>query len=74
MMRQDKLDKTAFKYLFVVDIDIRGYFNNIPHDLLLGMIKNKIKEPWIILYITRWLKAKSQDSAGIITERNKGTP
>lgn len=66
--------QNCFRYAFVVDIDIRGYFDNIPHDLLLEMVKNRTKEAWIILYITRWLKAKSQDSSGIITERDKGTP
>jgi RNA-directed DNA polymerase len=66
--------QNCFKYGFVVDIDIRGYFDNIPHDLLLEMVRGKTKEPWIILYITRWLKAELQDSSGIITERDKGTP
>ena len=66
--------QNCFEYEFVIDIDIKGYFDNIPHDRLLEMVKEKTKEAWIILYITRWLKAKSQDSAGIITERDKGTP
>lgn len=65
--------QNCFRYAFVIDIDIRGYFDNIPHDLLLEMLRDRTKESWIILYITRWLRAKSQDSAGIITERDKGT-
>ncbi len=64
----------CFRYEFVVDIDIKGYFDNIPHDKLMDMVKERTKEAWIILYINRWLKAKSQDAAGQITERDKGTP
>jgi len=66
--------QNCFRYSFVIDIDIKGYFDNIPHDLLLEMVVNRVKEPWIILYIRRWLKAKSRDSKGFITERDRGTP
>jgi len=49
-------------------------FDNIDHDLLMRAVKKHAKEPWVVLYIERWLKAPAQEEEGGLTERAKGTP
>ena len=41
---------------YIVDADIKGFFNNIRHDLLLEMIQLRVTDPVIIQLIRRWLK------------------
>lgn len=64
----------CWKYDWVLDLDIKGFFDNIPHDLLMKAVREHTDCPWILLYIERWLKTPVQQSNGILTERTKGTP
>lgn len=64
----------CWKFAWVVDLDIRGFFDNIDHELLMRLVRKHAKEPWVVLYIERWLKAPAQDEDGVLTERVKGTP
>lgn len=59
---------------WVVDLDIKGFFDNIDHDLLMRAVKKHAQDPWVVLYIERWLKAPAQEEEGGLTEREKGTP
>jgi RNA-directed DNA polymerase len=59
---------------WVIDLDSKGFFDNIDHDLLMRAVKKHAKDTWVVLYIERWLKAPAQDEAGHVTERGKGTP
>ncbi|MBS0032477.1 group II intron reverse transcriptase/maturase [Chitinophaga sp. 22321] len=59
---------------WVVDVDIKGYYDNIPHDLLMKAVRLHCKSGWILLYLERWLKAPLQRSDGTIEERTKGVP
>ena len=58
---------------WVVDIDIKGFFDNIDHDWMMKMVKHHTECKWTILYIERWLKAPVQTKEGLL-QRNKGTP
>lgn len=40
---------------WVIEFDIRGLFDNIPHELLMKAVRKHTQEKWIILYIERWL-------------------
>src|SRR5437588_6180298 len=53
---------------------IKGFFDNIPQDLLIRAVKKHAKEQWIVLYIERWLKAPVQEEDGQLVPREKGTP
>src|SRR5690606_40327501 len=64
----------CWKYDWVLDLDIKGFFDNIPHELLMRAVRKHTDCPWILLYIERWLKTPVQQSNGILTERSKGTP
>jgi RNA-directed DNA polymerase len=63
----------CWRYDWVIDLDIKGFFDNIDHDLLMRAVKKHAKDKWVVLYIERWLKAPAQDE-GRLTEREKGTP
>jgi RNA-directed DNA polymerase len=65
--------KRCYKYDWVVDIDIKGYFNNIDHELLVKALEKHTQSKWILLYIKRWLKAPVQKNGKAI-ETLKGTP
>ena len=64
----------CWRYDWIVDLDIKGFFDNIPQDLLIRAVKKHAKEPWMVLYIQRWLKAPVQEEDGQLVPREKGTP
>ena len=59
---------------WVLDIDIKGFFDNIPHDLMMKAVRCHTSEKWVLLYIERWLKASVSMPNGTLAERTKGTP
>jgi RNA-directed DNA polymerase len=66
--------KRCWRYDWVIDIDIKGFFDNLDHDLLMRAIKHHTDCKWILLYIGRWLKAPVQKRDGTLVVREKGTP
>ena len=64
----------CWRYDWVIDLDIKGFFDNIDWELLSRAVKKHVKDEWIILYIERWLKAPEQDEQGHLHERVKGSP
>lgn len=66
--------KRCWDYDWVLEFDIRGLFDNIPHELLMKAVRKHTDCKWVILYIVRWLKAPLQLNDGILVQRNKGTP
>ncbi len=61
------------QYAWVVDLDIKGFFDNLNHELLMKALQHYTKEKWILLYISRWLKA-GVVSEGKLKEKEIGTP
>ena len=59
---------------WVIDLDIKAFFDNIDHDLLMRAVRKHAPDKWVVLYVERWLKAPSQDEDGRLTERRAGTP
>jgi RNA-directed DNA polymerase len=57
-----------------VDLDIRGFFDNIDHALMMRAVRKHTSCPWMLLYIERWLKAPAQLEDGTVAPRDKGTP
>jgi len=66
--------RRCWEYDWVLDVDIKGFFDTIDHELLLKAVDFHKPEPWVRLYIERWLKAPAIDADGIVLERNVGTP
>lgn len=65
--------KRCWEFDWVVEFDIVGLFDNIPHDLLMKAVEKHCDIPWVKLYIKRWLIAPLSLS-GELQERLKGTP
>lgn len=61
-------------YGYVIDLDIEKFFDNVDHDLLLRAVKKHATEPWMMLYVKRWLESPSQNEDGSVTARERGTP
>lgn len=66
--------KNCWRYDWVLDLDIRGFFDNIDHGLLMHAVRKHTDCKWVLLYIERWLKAPAQLEDGMLEERDKGTP
>lgn len=59
---------------WVLDLDIKGFFDNIDHDLLMKAVQRHTDCPWAALYIKRWLTADVVMPDGIRQMRDRGTP
>ena len=64
----------CWKSDWVVDLDIRAFFDTIPHSLLLKAVARHTDLRWVLLYIERWLKAPLQQRGGVLVSRDSGTP
>ena len=64
----------CWKYNWVLDLDIKGLFDNIDHELLLKAVGRHTDSKWILLYVERWLKAPAQQPDGTLVQRDRGTP
>jgi RNA-directed DNA polymerase len=59
---------------WVIDLDVRGFFDNLDHTLTLRAVGKYTQSPWILLYVKRWLEAPVQREDGTLVARTKGTP
>jgi group II intron reverse transcriptase/maturase len=70
----DRIRKdTAKKGWWIVDADIKGYFNNINHEKLMLMVKQRISDRKILKMIWKWLKAGVMEN-GEYAESDLGSP
>lgn len=62
-------------YAWVLDMDIKAFFDEVSHELLMKAIDCHVEEKWVKLYIKRWLETPSQSADGTLTPKNgNGTP
>ena len=60
---------------WVIDLDIRKFFDEISHELMLKAVAHVITEPWVSMYVKRWLEMKIVNKEGKEYDRGgKGTP
>jgi RNA-directed DNA polymerase len=59
---------------WVLDLDIRAFFDSVPWDLMLKAVAHHTDERWVLLYLDRWLQAPIQMPDGTVVAREKGTP
>lgn len=64
----------CWRYDWVIDLDVRGFFDNLDHALILRAVGKYTQCPWILLYVKRWLEAPVQQEDGTLVPRTKGTP
>lgn len=59
---------------WVLDLDIKGFFDNIDHGLLIRAVRKHTDCKWVLLYTERWLKAPVRFADGTLEARDRGTP
>jgi RNA-directed DNA polymerase len=59
---------------WVIDLDIRAFFDTVPHDLVLKAVAHHTDQHWILLYVQRWLEAPLRLQDGALVARDRGTP
>lgn len=64
--------KRCWRYDWVLEFDIRGLFDNIDHHLLMRAVKKHTDNPWLLLYIERWITAPVQQLDGSVIARDRG--
>ena len=58
---------------WVLDVDIRSYFDSIPHSQLHEILRRRVKDSVILRLLSKWLRAGVQ-ADGIVTVSEDGTP
>ncbi len=69
-----KARERCWRNNWVLDLDIKGFFDNLDHEITMTLVKKHTDCQWITLYIERWLKAPAQLEDGTLCQRTKGTP
>ncbi len=64
----------CWRHDWVLDLDIRAFFDTLDHQLVMRAVKRYTRCRWILLYVERWLKAPMQQEDGSLEERESGTP
>lgn len=64
----------CWRYDWVVDMDIRAFFDSVPHDLIMKAVAAHTDVRWVLLYVQRWLVAPMRMPDGTLVAREKGTP
>jgi len=75
----DAVDKLTVKlqfgkYHYVVEADIKGFFDHLDHDWLLKMLAERIDDKALLWLIKKWLKAGVLDTDGKVLHPVTGTP
>lgn len=71
----EKVRQNCRKTDWVIDLDIKGFFDNIDHDRLMLAVQKHVSEKWCLTYIQRWLTMPVQTKSGeLIQKQGKGTP
>ncbi len=64
----------CWKNDWVIDLDIRKFFDSVPWDLIVKAVEVNTGDAWVILYVKRWLAAPLQMPDGSLAQRDRGTP
>jgi RNA-directed DNA polymerase len=64
----------CWSFDWVIDLDIQKFFDSVPWELIVKAVKANTSQPWVILYVQRWLAAPVQMPDGSLAGRDRGTP
>jgi group II intron reverse transcriptase/maturase len=59
---------------WVVEADIRGFFDNISHDWMMRMLKERVADAALLRLVAKWLKAGVLEEDGRVLHPATGTP
>jgi group II intron reverse transcriptase/maturase len=63
----------TYGYTTVIDADVKSYFDTIDHELLLQLVERRIRDPWVLRLIRRWLQCSIFEEDRVFLS-DKGTP
>ena len=66
--------ENCWRYDWVIDLDIRQFFDSVSWDLIMRAVQARVDLPWVILYVRRWLAAPVVMADGTVAARDRGTP
>ncbi|WP_285881254.1 reverse transcriptase domain-containing protein, partial [Neobacillus mesonae] len=73
-MAIDKIRKDLMEgYTYVIDADIKTYFDSIPHDKLIDLIKEEVVDSSVLALIVQFLKSGILEN-GVVYENDNGSP
>ncbi len=64
----------CWRYDWAIDLDIQKFFDTVDHDLLIKAVEANTDQPWVVLYVKRWLVAPLALPDGTVQRRDRGTP
>jgi RNA-directed DNA polymerase len=64
----------CFGHEWLLEVDIKTFFDELDHDLLLGMVGQYVTDATTLLYVRKFLKAPGRTESGEEVVRAKGTP
>jgi RNA-directed DNA polymerase len=59
---------------WVIDLDIQKCFDSVPWELVVKAVAAHADQPWVVLYVRRWLAAPLRRPDGTLQQRDRGTP
>ena len=69
-----KARQRCWAHDWVLDLDIKSFFDEIDWNLLMRAVRLHTDCPWVLLYLERWLRAPVSMPDGTLVERERGTP
>jgi group II intron reverse transcriptase/maturase len=71
----EAVQENVRRYAWVIDMDIKSFFDEVDHDLLMKALERHVPEKWVKLYIRRWLESPAQQKDGtLVPKEGRGTP
>jgi group II intron reverse transcriptase/maturase len=70
-----QVQENVRRFAWVIDMDIKSFFDEVDHELLMKALDKHVEEKWVKMYIRRWLESSVQTKEGaLIPKEGKGTP
>jgi RNA-directed DNA polymerase len=64
----------CWKKDWVIDLDVAKFFDSVSWELIVKAVETHTDDRWVVLYVTRWLRAPIQHPDGTVHQRDRGTP
>jgi group II intron reverse transcriptase/maturase len=64
----------CWRYDWVIDLDVEKFFDSVPWNLMVKAVEARATQPWVLLYVKRWLEVPLQQPDGTLVARDRGTP
>ena len=69
----NRVHKLANSHKWVVDLDLKSYFDTINHECLMKLVRRRVTDKSVLYHIRQWLKAGIMED-GLVRPNEQGTP